>query len=216
MASSAPAPSLTRLRRPSWKDPRLLVGILLVLVSVVGGALLVRHLSETTVVLVARTEIAPGEVVESADLEPVEVRLGDTAGVYLDSAAEVPEGSTALRSLGRGELVPREAIGQPQQNALRIVSIPTDAALSAAIGPNTVVEIWSTPTPGPQERTVPATRVVQHAVVRTVTDSGSLALGDRVVDVLVEEDAVPAVLEAVAADGSIALVPVPAADGSTS
>ena len=51
---------MMRLRRPRWKDPRLIVGIVLVVASVLMGAVLVSRLSETTSVLVARTAIVPG------------------------------------------------------------------------------------------------------------------------------------------------------------
>ena len=36
-----PTPTATRLRRPSWRDSRLLVGVLLVLVSTVLGSVVV-------------------------------------------------------------------------------------------------------------------------------------------------------------------------------
>ena len=42
-----------RLKRPSWKDPRLLVGILLVLVSVAGVGFLVGRADRTGEVLAA-------------------------------------------------------------------------------------------------------------------------------------------------------------------
>lgn len=48
-----------RLRRPRWKDPRLIVGVVLVVASVLMGALLVSRLAETTPVLVARSPIVP-------------------------------------------------------------------------------------------------------------------------------------------------------------
>jgi hypothetical protein len=41
-APAAPGVTARRLRRPSWRDPRLLVGLLLVLLSVVGVAGLLR------------------------------------------------------------------------------------------------------------------------------------------------------------------------------
>ena len=73
MGATAP---VMRLRAPRWKDPRLIVGIVLVLASVLMGALLVSRLSATTSVLVARGPIAPGDPLESAALAPVEPRPG--------------------------------------------------------------------------------------------------------------------------------------------
>jgi hypothetical protein len=61
-----PEPSLTmepparRLRRPSWRDPRLLVGLLLVLLSVTGVTGLVRAVDTSEPVFVARRQSPPG------------------------------------------------------------------------------------------------------------------------------------------------------------
>ena len=102
---------MMRLRTPRWKDPRLIVGIVLVVASVLMGAVLVQRLSETTSVLVARSAIVPGDPLTAEDLTIVELRLGEQTDQYLGTYEAIPEGAVALRTIRAGELVPISAIG---------------------------------------------------------------------------------------------------------
>src|SRR5690625_6248698 len=94
-----------RLRRPRWKDPRLIVGIVLVLASVLMGSLLVSRLSETTPVLVTRSPLAPGDPIRPESLSAVEIRLGEQVGAYVGSIDRSEEHTSELQS--RGHLVCR-------------------------------------------------------------------------------------------------------------
>ena len=78
-----------RLRRPRWKDPRLIIGIVLVVASVLMGALLVSRLSATTPVLVARGTIVPGEEIDPDQLTTVELRLGEQEAMYVLSLIHI-------------------------------------------------------------------------------------------------------------------------------
>src|SRR5699024_103637 len=115
---------MMRLRTPRWKDPRLIVGIVLVVASVLMGAVLVSRLSETTPVLVARSAIVPGEPIAAEDLTTVELRLGEQTDHYVGTLEAIPEGTVALRTIRAGELVPKSAIGQARQRPLRRVRGP--------------------------------------------------------------------------------------------
>jgi len=70
----------TRLRKPSWKDPRLLLGLLLVLLSTVGTISLVAGLDRGVEVYVARKGIPVGERLTADDFDRVTVRLGNVEG----------------------------------------------------------------------------------------------------------------------------------------
>ena len=60
-----------RLKKPSWKDPRLLIGILLVLASVVGVISLVGAADQTAEAYAAREPIAVGETLTADKLHRV-------------------------------------------------------------------------------------------------------------------------------------------------
>ena len=135
---------MMRLRRPRWKDPRLIVGIVLVVASVLMGALLVSRLSETTPVLVARSPIVPGDPIDSADLVVVEMRLGDQTGFYAGTMDSVPAGAVVTRTVQEGGLLPMSAIGQAAEVTLRPVVIPVDATVAESVVPGATVELWHT------------------------------------------------------------------------
>ena len=71
-----PAPVAARLRRPGWRDPRLLAGVAMVAASVLLGSWAVRTAQATVPVYVTRAALVPGDRVTAADLAVVDVRLG--------------------------------------------------------------------------------------------------------------------------------------------
>lgn len=207
--STAP---VMRLRRPRWKDPRLVVGIVLVLASVLMGSLLVSRLAQTTPVLVARTALLPGEVLDAEDLTTVELRLGDQETLYLGSLEAVPEGAVLTQPVRAGELLPAAAVGQPDAVRLRPVVIPVDAAVAESVAPGATVELWHTP--ATEDGTGTAELLVEDAVVRRVDDGSSLAMRTMAVEVLVPRDDLAAVLEVLSREERLDVIGVPGAYGT--
>ena len=202
-----------RLRRPRWKDPRLIVGIILVLASVLMGALLVSRLSATTSVLVAKAPIVPGDTIDSADLVAVEMRLGDQTGSYAGSLEAVPDGAVATRVVQAGELLPMSAIGQAADVPLRPVVIPVDATVAESVAPGATVELWHTAPAGEEGTEAKAVLLVPDAVVRRIDEGSSLGMRSMSVEVLVPDDSLGAVLEVLSKDERLDVIGVPGAHG---
>ena len=147
-ATELPAsPRATRHRASVWRDPRLLVGVVLVAVAgLLGGWLLD---DEDTVAVWATTRaLAAGEPVPAGGLVRREVRFADQvdADRYLSAAAELPAGTVVSRDVGAGELLPREAVA-PQDDR-PVVEVPLRVAAEAvplSVGPGSVVDVWVTP-----------------------------------------------------------------------
>lgn len=209
MSSTAP---MMRLRRPRWKDPRLIVGIVLVLASVLMGALLVSRLSATTPVLVARSAIVPGQVLDPAQLTTVELRLGDQRGLYVDAVGAIPEGAVATRTIQAGEMVPQSAVGQPEDISLRPVVIPVGTAVAESVTPGASVELWHT-LPASDDAEGSAALLVPDAIVRRIDDGSSLGMRSQTVEVLVPRDSLAAVLQVLAQEERLDVVGIPGAYG---
>lgn len=205
--SSAP---VMRLRAPRWKDPRLIVGIVLVAVSVLLGALLATRVSETTTVMVARGPIVAGDVIDTEDLITAEVRLEDRAAHYLRPGDEVPQDAVALRSIGAGELVPRTAVGQSEGAPLRPVMIPVSTAVAESVTPGRTVELWRTSSTGRGEESR-AELLVDDAIVRRLEDGSTLGMRSMAVEVLVPKDDLAGVLEALGDGDTLDVIGVPGA-----
>lgn len=204
-----------RLRRPRWRDPRLLIGIVLVLVSVLAGMLVISRLAATTTVLVARSDVVLGDELDPGDFSAVQLRLGEQTGRYASSPEQIPEGAVATETVRAGELLPLAVIGQGEGVQLRPVVVEVDEAVAASVAPGARVELWSTPAdPGDAERS-PASRLVEGGVVRSVDEGSSLGMRSKSVEVLVPAEDLPAVLEALAADDRVDVIAVPGARGVT-
>lgn len=212
MGATAP---VMRLRRPRWRDPRLIVGIVLVVASVLMGALLVSRLSETTPVLIAKGPIAPGDPLDAETLTTVELRLGDQQELYVGSLDAVPEGAVAGRAVQAGEMLPVSAVGQPEDVALRPVVIPVDASVAESVVPGATVELWHT-SPAPQDGGSGEARLlVEEAIVRRVDEGSSLGMRSMSVEVLVPRESVAEVLQVLAEEERLDVIGVPGAYGVT-
>ncbi|MFF2831655.1 hypothetical protein ACFVSK_07820 [Cellulosimicrobium cellulans] len=218
----APPPAV-RLRRPGWKDPRLLVGIVVVALSVALGSWAVSTASRTVTVYAAGAALTPGTTVTAADLRAVEVRLGTQTDRYLLAADGLPDEAVVLRTVAAGELVPASSLGAAADLAVRAVAVPVTTGLSERIVAGAAVDVWYVPEAPPTAGAEPGTAagdeppqpelLVEGVTVAQVDEGeGTLVVGGpTTVHLLVGVDDLPAVLAAVAGDGTIALVPVGAA-----
>lgn len=140
---SAPSPSPNRLRAPRWLDARLVAGIVLVLAAVVIGARVVSAAQHTRAVLALSRDLAAGATLRADDLTRVDVRLPHTE-MYADDPAKVV-GHRLNRTLGKGELIPVQALGTAPQATT--ISVPLQARDAPRLQRGQRIEIWvSTPT----------------------------------------------------------------------
>lgn len=152
--SPLPTPTARRLTAPSWKDARLLVGILLVLLSVVLGAVAMSAADDRVGVWAAKGEITPGQQIEESDLVRVDVQLGDAAPEYVLANERLPNGAVMGRELHDGELLPRAAVVDPVDLRVSQVAVHVEPAYLSNL--------------------VKGSRVSVHAVdPRTTTASGT-------------------------------------------
>ncbi|MBP2413718.1 hypothetical protein JOF48_002517 [Arthrobacter stackebrandtii] len=139
MDVQGPAP---RLAKPSWKDPRLLIGILMVLASVAGVVALVGNAGKTTAMYAAKDAIVVGQPITADSFKVVQVQLGEVDGEYLDPRAGLKENSVAVRMVPKGELVPRSSIGSTDALDRKPVSVQVDEPLPKEVVPGTHVDVW--------------------------------------------------------------------------
>ncbi|MGO1317332.1 MAG: hypothetical protein ACTMIR_09900 [Cellulomonadaceae bacterium] len=203
-----PEPVALRLRPPRWRDPRLVVGVLLVAGSVALGTWAVTAGARTVGVYAASGAITPGQRIDVEALEVVQARAERLPQTYLLASEPLPDDAFALRVVGPGELVPLSAVGTLDQLDLRSVAVPVGADLSAQVGPGTLVDLWHVPEA--EDEGAPrrfATSVVVHEVS---TGSGAMiGVGGAALHVLVAQDSLADVLGALGAPGAVRIVVVP-------
>lgn len=147
MSEAPGSPRAHRLATPGWLDGRLVLGVLLVLVSVVVGARVLSSADRSTLVYALRDDMAAGSEVQQDDVEAVRVRLFDSADAYLSATAPLPQGYVLRRAVGRGELLPRQAVTPTGQEVdYRIVTVAVDSGhLPASLEQDQQVDVWVTP-----------------------------------------------------------------------
>ena len=206
-ASEAP-----RLKKPSWKDPRLLIGILLVLASTAGVIALLHSQNTTVQVYGAREDIAVGSAVTAEDLVAVPVRLGDATGAYLSVSGGVPARGVALRLITQGELVPTSAIGVSDDLDRKPVGLSVEDPLPTGTAAGDRVDVWvslrtDTNTYEEPELLLEAAEIAEL----TVGESALGASRETLVQVLVDDVALPELLNALSNEARIAVVLNPGA-----
>lgn len=195
-----PSPPATRVRRPSWLDLRLVVGVLLVLGSVVLGARLVTAADRSVQVWALARDVAAGTTLADADLRPARVRLFDSAPAYLQ-VARSPAGRIVSRPFRAGELLPAAALVVRPPGV--IVSIPVRQENAPSVARGQLIDVWSTP-----KGCAPA-RVVSGVAVQDVRTSGgalSVSTGTLQVIVRVSPDQAERIVAALGTEAPIRLV----------
>lgn len=214
MTYEIPAPSARRVRRPSLRDPRLAVGVLLVVGSVALGSWFLADADRGESLFAARSVLTPGQPLDADDLEVVEARVPE-AGVYLAASGPLPEGAVVTRVVGAGELVPVAAVGAAAEVDVRPVGVQVPGPVASGVVAGAVVDLWLTVPPSAafgEAATPPSPALVAAGLrVAAVQDDDALLAGSAAttVEVLVPQALLPTVLAALATDGVLTLVPVP-------
>lgn len=145
---STPSPAARRPATATWRDPRLVIGIVIVAVCVVAGARLFGSADDTVPVWAARADLPSGSSVGPEDLVRREVRFASAADAnrYVSGGTALPQGSTLGRAVGAGELLPRSALGAAETGPVVEVPLSVEAdAVPASVQTGSVVDVWVTP-----------------------------------------------------------------------
>ncbi len=189
-------------------DPRLPIGIGLVVISVVGVFGIVQAADTSTSVYSTSAALSPGDRVYVRDLEVATVRLGDVGDHYLGQGDVPPEGLLVTRAVAEGELLPASAVGSAASLRVASIVVAVSGQLSKSIAPGTVVDVWSASQTEDRRFGPPAVLVGSATVVRVLEDDGLIADKNGGVEILVPRDRIARVLEATADGDVISLVPV--------
>lgn len=205
--NSAVPETAARIRKPSWKDPRLLVGVLLVLASIAGVVALVGSADQTTDMYAAREDITVGQPVGPDDLVAVKVRLGDVDAAYVAADRNLPGAPVALSLVRRGELLPKSALGEADELDRKPVGLTIDEALPKGAVTGARVDVWIS-MPDDRNGFGEPQLLLEGAEIAEVATSES-ALGSSTstqLHVLVEDERMPALLAALSNSAKIAVV----------
>lgn len=145
---STNAPPAVRARPPGWRDPRIVVGVVIMAVSVLVGGWLLSSADDTVGIVVLRHGLPAGAQITLSDLGSRQVRFADDdmAARYLRAGQRLPSGAVLARPIGAGELLPRAAIraGGDEPGLEVPLSVGRDD-VPATVRPGSVVDVWVVP-----------------------------------------------------------------------
>ncbi|MBC7558833.1 MAG: hypothetical protein H7270_05635 [Dermatophilaceae bacterium] len=210
-----PRPTAGRLHKPSWRDTRLVVGVVLVLLSVTVGAKAFAAADDTVPMYAAAASLVPGQPVTQRDVRRVDVQLGVDRHWYVAADHDIAPDTFALRDVRPGELLPQSALGTRSANDLKPVSVLVDAGAAAQLAAGSIVDVWvnaKDPSSSAEKYGKPDKTLEAATVARTPeTTAGGLgaASGQTAVQVMVPEAGVQDLIAAIDQGAKITLVPVP-------
>ena len=211
-----PTPKASRLQKPSWKDARLLVGVLLVLAATVLGSLTVAAAEDRVPMYAASGPLVPGQPLTVERLTRVDVQLGDASSGYLPAASPVPQGAYVLREVRPGELVPLSAIGDGDDVQVQPLTLTVDANSAAPLVVGSVVDVYVNPVAENGDATgrdfAGAELALEAVSVAGLPQSGGRLGGgrsDQAVQVMAPKDQIRDLIGQVDLGARVTLVPVP-------
>ena len=197
------SPPAQRGSRGRFRDPRLLLGIALVVLAMAAGALVLGMRTSGVPVLRTADNLPAGIALTPEDFEISVVDL-PIGSAYLDA---LPDGPLVLaRSLRAGEFVASADFLVGPAADVRLVTVPVDtlhAPISLAAGAR--VDVWAT---GTAEGAIP-TLVMHDALVSATSADAESSTGQLGV-VLEVPTADAAAIVAATHTGSVDLVALPA------
>jgi hypothetical protein len=210
-----PKPTATRLQRPSWRDSRLVIGVVLVLLSMTVGAKAIAAADDTVPMYAATASLVPGQPVKQSDVRRVDVQLGADRRSYVAADHDIAPDTFALRDVRPGELLPTSALGTRDAIDLKPVSVPVDGGSAGQLAAGSVVDVWinsKDPSTSAEKYGKPVKTIEAAPVVRAPDISGGglgTGSGMTAVQIMVPEANVQALIAAIDQGAKITLVPVP-------
>jgi hypothetical protein len=208
-----PRPAARR-RRPAV-DPRLVIGIALVVVSVAGVMGIVGAVDRRVTVYAAATTLTPGDRLSTDDLIARQVAVDGPDGLYLD-AGDLDDGSLVVTTVvHRDELVPRSAVGDDEGDRSTTLVLPIAGGVSGSVTAGATVDIWSSAEVAPDADEIaagafgpPVVLSDEAIVIRVIESEGFVSAGEGVsVEVLIPRSRVARLLQAIANGDALAIVP---------
>ncbi|SFS14394.1 hypothetical protein SAMN04487783_1833 [Agrococcus baldri] len=192
--------------RRTWMDPRLVIGVVLVLVSLAGVWFVVQQSSRTETAWAATRTLLPGDIVAAGDVEQVDVRLPQSQDRYLDASAD-PVGMLVASTVGTGEVLPVRALGDAASEDRSAIVVDIEGALPRAVRTGSLVDVW-TAAPTEDGYQAPAVLIDDAIVVGVLEDEGILASSAQQLELLVPTDETSVLLEAMSNEHVLSVVPL--------
>lgn len=198
-----------RLQKPGWKDPKLLLGLLLILASIVAVVGIVKVTNQTEEFFVAKHEVAVGDIVTAEDFAVKKVRLGEANHLYLSADAQIPEHAVSHQHMLSGQLIETNALNEQKKDGRREVTVTLDSTVASTLKSGDLVDVWVSHKEDNGTKYSEPKSVMNGAEINKISTEESMigSTGKSAVQLLVSENSLTDVLDANNNESRISLIP---------
>ena len=160
-------------------NPRVASAIALLGISLIAAVAISSSANRSVFVWAANSQIAAGNEIKDSDIKKVRVFLPDNSKLYFSSKANLT-GSTLLRTVGAGELIPAAAVSNEKDGKNR-KSVPIKVSRNdypADLARGAVIDIYSLPAKDMNVKS--ASMLIAHGVVIESIDLRSRDIGGEI------------------------------------
>ena len=130
---------------PRALNLRLIAGTILIAASFFSAYLISQSNNRMITVWSASNDLAPGRIIEDADVVPVQISMPNSASLYLDAHNSIV-GSQVLRAVGSSELIPTYSLSKESQLNYKKVPISLSRLrLPIGVKSGSIVDIYIIP-----------------------------------------------------------------------
>ncbi len=127
-----------------FKNSRLVLGLALFIIAITSASLITKEANRSVLVWASTGELAPGQIIEQADVTTASVLLAQSAKNYLSANAQII-GTTVLTNIAGGDLIPAAALGAGIDSTnQRLLPITVEVSdLPIALSRGDVVDLYA-------------------------------------------------------------------------
>jgi len=204
MARDETPSTLQRLRRKPSKRSSSKIGLVAVLILGIGLVLFDIAASGSNQVLIATSQILPGDKLDQSNTRAVSADLDVQADLYLRG---IGGQSVARDAISEGEFIAKSEVVSQNAARLKSIAIEIKRPISTAIRAGDKVDVYCTKSLNAGSVGEPEL-AVSSAWVRKITQDSALGQSTAVVELLFSEEFLPGLLSSISREDDIALVNV--------
>lgn len=198
-----------RLRPPGWKDPRLIIGFIVVALSVAGVVALVQSADSRQGYWAASVDVVPGATVHPDDFHIVQASMSESGEQYWLATRDLPAEFYISSTILQGEFLPQRQVVEADPAGRQQAGVRVSEDMPTSVKTGSRVDVWvALPREDGRGFEDPTRMITQAEVVGIADNTSAFAAEDTTtVYLMLSQDVVPEVLSAQANNAKISLIP---------
>src|SRR5699024_11192020 len=131
-----------RIRTPGWRDPRLIVGVILVVLSVAGVVALIQAADSRQGYWAASVDVVPGAQANAEDFHIVQASMSESSDQYWLADEELPPQFLVSSTIRQGELLPKFDVAESDPDGRQQVGVRVSQDMPASVDVGSRADVW--------------------------------------------------------------------------